>query len=234
MKKTIFLFILFLTLGISNSWSAISLIADTCAGGTTGAINTTGASLIVVSVAHTTTVPTPTDSMNNTWTALNLYSINNPANDMFYVSNPTTSATHTFTGSLGICVLAFSGTLVTSSPLDAQNGSTAAGTTLSTGSVTPNFNNEVLVTGVGINFDSTVSIDSGFTVPSNGYIDFSSGLYYGMAMAYLVETTAAAKNPTWTRSVGDPWAGGIATFEAAPSPGSRLGKGTWGKAKFGF
>ena len=62
------------------------------------AINTTGATLIVIAVAQYTITDTPniTDSASNTWTKLTAYG-NNSGLLLAYTTTPVTSATHTFT-----------------------------------------------------------------------------------------------------------------------------------------
>jgi hypothetical protein len=108
------------------------------AAATTAAINTTGASLIVVAVGFDTAdTASLTDSQSNTWTALTAQA-NGGKVQLLYVANPTTSASHTFTSgaqSFGkaIIVAAFSGT--TASPFDAQNGAASnnPGTVTNTG-----------------------------------------------------------------------------------------------------
>jgi hypothetical protein len=208
--KKLLLTILFLILS-SPSWATIALIANTCAGSsggtgvTTTGINTTGASLIVLAIAYypTVGVATPTDSVGgNTWNALPAYGNQNPYIKMYYAINPKTGTSQTFTESDGqnypaICVLAFNGT-VTTNGFDTQNGTTtSASTPISTGSITPTYNNEVLVSSLGAGGGSSYTIDSSFTIPAGGTLDFSGGNYWGIGIAYLIQTTATAENPTW-------------------------------------
>ena len=104
---------------------AFSLIAHTATGsaGTTSGINTTGANLIVVTVAYDTQSGV-SDSNGNTWTALTAQSGSQDGNArMYYCFNPTVGAGHTFTSAQGygaICVSAWSG--AATSPQDQQNG----------------------------------------------------------------------------------------------------------------
>ena len=166
---------------------------------TTSGISTTGATLIVVAVSYFTTagVATPSDSQNNTWTALNTYNSLSAAHSivMYYANSPTTGSNQTFTESdgtnyPGICVLAFSGTN-TSSPVDSpQNGEGYSATTMQTRSIRPNFNNEVLITGVGAG-QYTYSINDP-TIPSSGQIKYNVN-NDGVAIAYLIQTTALTK-----------------------------------------
>ena len=218
-----------------NANAAITVLSHSCVGSTnsttvtSAAINTTGASLIVISLSYFQggSFTTPTDSSSNTWTQLTVHTNNSDTSQvLFYVTNPTTSASHTFTENNGgtstypgICVTAFSGTQ-TSSPFDVQNGNQGTTvTTLSTGSITPGSNNELVVTGVGGNY-STSSINSGYTI-----IDSEPGVAshgYTAAIAYIVQTTATATNPTWTQSGSGTIATTIASFKAASGGGAGL------------
>jgi hypothetical protein len=209
---------------------AISLISSTIAGSTnqanvtTSAINTTGASLIVLVVVISNTQTTdPTDSAGNTWTALTLATAGASKERIYYCVSPTTSSTHTFSLSAtfvpSIGVMAFSGTS-TSSPFDQQStGTQNFGFTCQTGSVTPSVNGELLISGVSFQNSNTVSIDSSFNTPLQ--VNNSSN-NLGIGMAYLVQSTAAAINPTWTYTNVDAGACSIATFKAA-SVGSVFG-----------
>lgn len=187
---------------------------------TTGAINTTGASLIVIGIARqASNADAISDSAGNTWTKLTESLATGAVGTvMYYCAAPNTSATHTFTlGSTNagvICVAAFSG-IQTVTPFDQQNGgSNTTGSTLATGSVTPTQNGELLVTMFGFNVAGTpVSINSGFTITDT--TNFASGVNYGGSLAYFIQTTAGAINPTWTRTGSSSQAARIATFIAA-------------------
>ncbi len=193
---------------------AIALIGSGVAAGgstngvTSGAYDTTGAKFIVVAaityaLGGTTTV---SDSKSNTWTALTKYTTGTqPAVQFFYCASPTVGSGHTFTvsntgGFPSICVMAFSGVKL-SSPFDSGQdaGNHGSGTSLATGSVTPSRDNCLVVTVVG--FDSSQSgptVNSGFASPAPLLSNYSAGVHMGGAMSYLIETTATAKNPTWT------------------------------------
>jgi hypothetical protein len=250
-KKFILFSILFLVTAVPDSWCAITMIANTCANNpatyattTTNPINTTGATLIVVAVSYygPSGIITPTDSQGNTWIST---SSNTPylsaygycGTEIFYVSNPVTSATHTFTEANdnwpAVCVEAFKGTNTSSSPLDVQTGAgspTSADTTLQTGNVTPNQSNEVVVTALNLqNYvisppPTTGGINGGFELPGVG--GQVPTVYYGdqdfgEAMAYFVQNGApVAENPTWTVNNAGYMVAAIATFEASTNPAS--------------
>jgi hypothetical protein len=105
----------------------------------------------------------------------------------------------------------YSGTA--SSPLDQQSVGPSQ-----PGSVTPPQNNELIVTGSGNeNTSSAPTVNDGFSI--SDAIPESSGHYVGGGMADLVQTAAAAINPTWTETGGTP-ATAIMTFKAAAAVAS--------------
>ena len=206
---------------------AVAFVASVIAGGsgsagvTSGAINTTGATLIVLSItAYTGTTPTPTvsDSKGNTWVGLTQKSTTTPiTNRLFYCANPTVGSGHTFTigGSTifgGIAAAAFSGTLA--SPYLTENGATSGAssvTTIQPGSVTPSQDNCLIIAGMNANsLASQPSISGGFTALS---LAGSSGNYGAFGIAYLIQTSAAAANPSWTWTTAQEANATIAVFK---------------------
>ena len=189
---------------------------------TTSAIDTTGATLLVMAVGNFSSAPTHSDSKGNIWVSAGS-SGSNPLVTMWYVKNPTVGAGHTFTcSSTGnapvIMVLAFSGT-DTTADVDQTNSANGSGvTSLATGSVTPSANNEVVVTMMAHNDSTAPTIDSGFTLADG--IRNSVSLSYGGGSAYLIQTTATAENPTWSVTNSTNITTVIATFQAAAAGGS--------------
>jgi len=182
-----------------------ALIAHTsrAGAGTTSAIDTTGASLLIAVADDSAPVPTPTDSKSNiSWTKLTGQSGTfGSETAIFYCKNPTVGSGHTFTigGSVpALCVAAFSGA-DTSSPFDQENGVPETATPEQAGSITPSQNDELIIAALG-GLGQGASIDSGFTLiesqPLTGGVNFASYL------AYLIQGTAAAVNPSWTTSTG--------------------------------
>ena len=210
---------------------AYSFIVSAGAGGTastvtTGAVTTTGANLIVIGVTFDTTAARIiSDSKSNTWTPLTATTSLSAGAQLYYCYAPTVGTSHTFsnTGTNNystLFMMAFSGALT--SPFDVENGATGStGTTLATGSVTPSVDNELLVTFFGFNLAGTpISIDNSFN-QDTAAVDFSAANHYGGGMAYKVQTTATAVNPTWTRTnSGLIMSARIATFKAAASGSS--------------
>lgn len=206
---------------------AVSLVANVAIpgapnGGTSSSIDTTGATLLVIHVADADGVATTvSDSKGNSWTALTARQ-NSLESQLYYCASPTVGSGHTFTTSASSAfpagqVLAFSG--VDASPFDTQNGNTTTDSTIQTGSVTPAEDGSLLVAGVGHVRGVSPTIGSGFTVTDSNAL--SGGNYYGAGAAYLVQTTAAAINPTWTLDSSGVLAATIAVF--GPSAGGATG-----------
>ena len=205
---------------------AYSLLAHTIGVGasgtvTTSAIDTTGADLIVVVVAYFEgiTAPTLSDNKSNTWTGLTAQvGTTDPSTRIYYCQAPTVGAGHTFkldNGGLmygNLAVTAWSGSVAT--PFDQQNGTThLAVTSLQTGSVTPGTGNQLVIAAVstGAGSSGAYSIDSGFTISDQeAYV---SGGGEGCGMAYLVQTSAAAVNPSWSWTGSAEGAVAIGTFK---------------------
>ena len=144
--------------------------------------------------------PAISDSLGNTWTPRTNYNGTNPGIRLWYCQGLATGASHTASANTnaidpGICFAVFSGS--SASPYDTENGSSGAlGANRQPGSITPAQNGELLLTGINVDSagNSGLSINSGFTILDT--VAFSPG--YGLALAYLVQSVAAAINPTWT------------------------------------
>lgn len=176
-------------------------------GGTTASLDSTGGSIVWVAVASyaSASAPTLTDSKGNTWTPATAYTAPGSHRvQLFYAVNPTVGSGHTFTLSgtgtyCAIGVLVFSGAK-TSSPFDAENGASGS-SALSTGSVSPAEDDEVLVTAIALDSAaSALSVNSGFSTPDIVY--FAGGSAYGLGFAYKIQTAKGAENPAWS------WTGG--------------------------
>lgn len=203
---------------------AFALVANVGAatGGstTTGAANTTGANLIVICIGANGVVVAPSDSKGNTWTALTQRTSGAVgATQIFYCLNPTVGSGHTFTSGGGfptVTVTAWSGA-ATSSVFDVETGATSASaSSLATGSVTPANANSLVIASVGISdaMTGTAAITGGFTVSNAIY--GQPGVTEGGGQAYLIQTSAAAANPTWSGwSPAGSCAAAIAVFKAA-------------------
>lgn len=196
----------------------------TCVG-----FDTTGADLIVLVGTSTRAGITPTvsDSKGNTpYTTVEGPFAGNAYSWLYFFQAPTVGTGHTFTfasdlgfTNLTMVVCAFSGS--TSSPLD-QHTSTG-GTFLNskaTGSITPSVDNCLVVSAANVvNNHVTVSVSFGtiidhtsITQPANDADTY---------LAYEIQTTATARNETWTvDNTGNGYAGvAIASFKPAAGGG---------------
>jgi hypothetical protein len=205
---------------------AYALISEAIAGGTgnvatTGAIDTTGANLIVIIVAdYNAEAPSVvTDSKSNNYTALSTSTGQFSQVLIHYLYNPTVGSGHTFTatrtgGFPAIKAYAFSGSVA--SPFDVGGGDGVASpgpTTVQPGPVTPSEDNELLVTGWGWSqVSDTPTIDGGFSSPTS--VNNNPGVHFALSAAYLIQTTATLSDPTWTISSSAEGATRIATFKA--------------------
>lgn len=171
---------------------------------TTSAIDTTGATSIVVVIVDGagSAASGVADSASNTWGSpvIGPLTVGSVRLQAWICAGPTTSATHTFSATGGaiygptLSAIAFSGTL-TASVLDQYDSDTVTGaSTIQPGSITPTEDNEMLVTAVGSNDGITV-VDAPFS-PADGYVS-PSGQHQGAALAISLQTTATARNPTW-------------------------------------
>lgn len=176
-------------------------------GAVTPAINTTGATIIVIAVSSfeaSTDQSAPIDNLFNTYTQLTLYQNTLTGVRFYYCQSPTTGAAHTFeihvtANAYASCaVAAFSGTLGGgTNDINIGNHNTLGSHTAQPGSATPAHNNELIVTAANVG-DATaaVSVDSGFTITDQ--VIFAAGSNFPVALAYLLQGSAAAVNPTWT------------------------------------
>jgi hypothetical protein len=193
---------------------------------TTGAIDTTGANLIVCATGSYEGGGefTPTDSKGNTYSTLTASLVGNgPQAQIHYVFNPTVGSGHTFSGGIAgtfpaIACIAFSGSVT--SPFDQENGNTtASAASLTTGSVTPTENNELLI--AVVSWDAAITnlaINESFTLDQS--VAYGSGQNEGLGLAFFIQGTAGALNPQWTWTTSRPAAARIATFKAAATAAS--------------
>lgn len=191
---------------------------------TTNGINTSGANLITVLVSHLSGVSsTLSDNHGNTYTGLTAQD-QGLITRLYYVYNPTTSASHTFTVSaLGsfyptVAVIAWSGAAAT--PFDQQNGATdVSNPSPASGSITPSENDELIVTGAGDSGSGYSAVSSPFSIEASVN---PGGNNYALAIAYEIQTAATARNATWTNASSVYSQVVIASFKAAGAPAGGL------------
>lgn len=177
-------------------------------GGTTAAITTTGANLICVTVAYLFSLtPTLSDSKGNTYTLARTKFDNINCNvSIYHCLNPIVGASHTFTltglaSYSTLCVAAFSG-VNAGFGVDQISAGGAGGSPTQPGSITPGASGSLVYVGASVNNAAagTFSIDSGMTISDQ--VAFNTGVYFGSMGAYLIQTPAAAINPSVSFSGG--------------------------------
>jgi hypothetical protein len=190
---------------------------------TTGAVDTTGASLIaLILTSNDPASCTISDSKSNTWTPLTTRGLVR----LYYCINPTVGSGHTFsassTGQLpALAMQAFSATGTVS--FDQQSGATGSATSLQPGSITSGGGAAVFVSGVAYVDTGVATIDSSFST-SDTPIGLAGGLHYGIGAAYFAVGSSTAKNPTWTQGSSTTIDVAMATFKStttiAPGAGA--------------
>jgi hypothetical protein len=164
-------------------------------------------------VAHTNYASSGGPDVNNClWTATNFQG---NAGDIINASNTSGASVYA-----SMVVGLFDTSRSTSSPFDQSSGlgSTGNVTTIAAGSVTPTQCNELIVSGLATTGASgTLSVDSGMTIGAT-IVDGVGGVnYWSSALAWKVQTSIAAINPTWTDSANITHATSVATIKAANS-----------------
>lgn len=187
---------------------------------TTSSINSTGADFaVIVGADYVNRHSTPTDSKSNTYTDLTAQNSITRGVRIHYSANPTVGSGHnatvaTSTGYPAASLHTYSGVKL-ASPFDQQNGATNDGvglTTISTGSVTPSEDNELVIA-------AHCYSSAGSTVPANytqRYSGAADAHSVGLQVVDWIQTTATATNPTMTNTPSSSQlAAAIATFKAA-------------------
>lgn len=158
-----------------------------------------------------------TDSNSNSWTevALGVDASTNCASVMYYCENPTVGASHTFYTTsqyCGLTIICVSGEATTSYDVSNGRGGYDASpyTTFQPGSVTPSQNNSLVITSAYQAAPTgAVTTPSGYTSIAN----WAFGTAYPGGVAYQIQTTATATNPTWGVSATSNVAANIAVFK---------------------
>jgi hypothetical protein len=170
------------------------------AGGTSPAITTTGATLLLVGLSWYSgggSTATLSDSKGNTYTGLTTHGTTPLQQRLYYVLAPTVGTGHTFTvsGTSGFAPVVFAYALSAAvSSYQTESGAAATATSLASGSVTPSTSGALVVTGLTFGGLSASLTPSGFTVDVG---QNRAGVSVGGGLAYQIQATAAAINPTW-------------------------------------
>lgn len=187
--------------------------------GTSAAINTTGANLLIVVTGYDSGA-TITDNKGNTWTGLTARVDGALTARIYYCVSPSVGTGHTVTSSISyaaVALLAYAG-VDTASPFDAQTGLDGISTLVTTygiPSLTPANANELIVFAGAFaqNGGDGLSVDSGFTVRQT--LPAVTSVSYGVGVADLIQTTAAAVSPIFTWVSASRVATTMAAFKAA-------------------
>lgn len=186
-------------------------------GGTTSAIDTTGATLLMVGLGwYPGGTPNLTDSKGNTWTRLIQVGVGGGSVlDTFYVLNPTVGSGHTFSSTStdsSIVVAAFSNITAfqTSSSVAVQT------TTAQPGPITASGSSLSVTTMGGSTVTTLASIDSSYSIPT-GCNQVASGVV-ATALAYLELPSGGTTNPIWTTQTGQTCCAVIAAFTETAGP----------------
>ncbi len=220
-------------LSVPEAHAAISLIASTGtiaatdATITTPAVNTTGATLLVVSTQGFATTSALSDNMGNTWHTLPAYGVASGSGftQIWYAYNPITSSTQTFTAAGGggqypsIDVTAWSGTATSSSVLESYDGNTnTGGDTIQPGARGAlNVGDLIVTTYTGDASHNSFLVDSGFTISNT---ESNANTSMDGVMAYLLATSTSTVDPTWTASGGTKNSSALAVFKIAGGAGT--------------
>lgn len=166
----------------------------------------------------------PTDSYSNTYVqvAAPVTSGSFCRLSIWYCESPTVGAAHNWTvstqyGALSISV--HSGT-ASSSSLDQHSGAATATTPAAPGSITPTTANQLVIAGFGedtIGLSDTISVNGGFSTPNT--IQGTGFAIEPVSLSYLLQTSAAAANPSWTYANSNAAAAVIASFKTSGGSG---------------
>jgi hypothetical protein len=173
---------------------------------TTSAFSLTGAKLVTASISYFNGATSFGDSGTSSYTKNTVYggTGGSYSNVIYYSTAPSVSGSETFTitATLAVVDVAWWSYSGTTPAKDVETGLNYAGgntTTLQPGSLTPAGNNELFLTAFVCNDLGTsatnATINSSYTITDQAK-EGANQLYGGMA--YLIQGTGAAVNPTWT------------------------------------
>lgn len=235
-RAPIALAVLALVLLSRPALAAVTLVSHTIEGSggtgdtfTTPAINTGSATLIVIGITeYAGTTNTLSDSQSNTWTCVGPTTTGNATqNRVCYVASPTTNGSHTFTLTCPspcygvLAVAAFAGTDTVPYDQDAVSGGTS-GSSKQPGSITPSVNNELVVSVLTWENTDTVAVDSSMTITDQMRLNLPAAVHYSGALAYIVQTSAAAINPNWSWTNAEYSVARVSSFKEAAAAGGTV------------
>lgn len=198
--------------GGTTSFTFPCTTATVCSPSSGTTLNTTGAVAIFIWGSYYTggSSCAITDSVSNSYTKTGGYT-NSTAqvlSYLWYVFNPTTSATHSWTfggttcyGSANVLVVGGGTFAGTQDGTPADNILTSAGLSNTVGSVTPSSNGDFCVTGI-VTKSGSAGVGMGVASPFTGedYV-YNGSLGVPNMIGYDIQTTATAVNAAWTWSM---------------------------------
>jgi hypothetical protein len=200
---------------------------------TTDAIDTSLCDLIVLVVSSQTPTSSVSDSKGNAWTALTGINSGNGSIQLFYSIAPTVGAGHTFSVTGPYASVHVLGIVAGTSTFDQQNcNATGSSNIVTTGSVTPTEDAEIVVVGTANAYESTSlpRVDGNY-LGNATYTKLLNDNHYSTGAFFGVLHTAAATNPTITAAGGSFCAAAIATFTASNGAEGGGGGGAGGVSR---
>ncbi len=210
----------------------MALVAHTLVGSTngtsvtTGALDTTGATLIALILADQDGLGAVSDNLGNTWVKLTprVTTDVNGAVCIFYAENPIVGVSHTFSAvavGASLAVLAHD-VVITTAPLDGSTGAVqAAGVSsaISTPALTPTQDGDLFITGyVSQNTLLLGTLNPPFTDVDQ--LQLVALQHYALSSGYYEQTSATAQTADWFLSgaVSPGCVAVLATFKTVNSP----------------
>ena len=191
------------------SFTGITFVAGTSIvnASTSGNINTTGANFIVATLSNFAGNSSQafSDSKGNTWSSVANCNGGNAYAGIRYSLNPSVGSSHNFTtnnggGYAGVAYIRSYSGVATASALDGSSCTCTGSSSGASGSITPANSNALLISGSSANANYSSGPDSGFTNRGANNANLLADM--GGGIGDLIETTATAKNPSWTWSAG--------------------------------
>jgi hypothetical protein len=179
-------------------------------GGTSSAISTTGATLLVVAVSwygYSTSQLTVSDSSNNSYTLGPSIASGGNGIAIYTCIDPVVSSSQTYTIAgtgiyAAVAVAAFSGGYTGASADLSASG--AGAFPFQPGGGSPLYNGELILSAVRPGTAGTISVNESFTIT-----DQVSGV---VALAYLLQTQGVTVNPTWSNTGNGSGAAALLSF----------------------
>lgn len=180
--------------------ASVNIVPLTNQGGTSAAINTTGADCLIISVASYSGGTPVSDSRGNTWVPLTRHTASSGNHQFWICQAPMVGGGHKFTiGPTYTAAIVYAFQNVGSFDAESGAGTTGAGP-LASGSVLPTHDGALILTALAANTGATDSVaPAGFTQTT---IPNAAGVHLQTSAAWMIQTTKASINPTWSWTAG--------------------------------